>query len=157
MTGNGPFPVTTTSGRNRLRRSHLGRRRRPVRSKPTHSLSHQRCFTGLIQTQLELDDYHLGKLTKNQQPGETLDAAASRLLVDTLDDGPGADARAQIRGWAEEYAAALTDSADPAAAAWAEALEWFAKRTKGGSLSMLVHQEFAARFGVDPYATGSSS
>ncbi|SEG94210.1 hypothetical protein SAMN04489712_1449 [Thermomonospora echinospora] len=110
---------------------------------------------GQIQARLELDEYHLGKLTKRQRPGESLDAASSRLLADLLDDGPGADARAQVRGWAEEYAAALADSDDPAAAAWAEALAWFAKRTKGGSLSMLVHQEFVERFGVDPYAEDS--
>ncbi|WP_329431108.1 hypothetical protein OG339_48960 (plasmid) [Streptosporangium sp. NBC_01495] len=99
----------------------------------------------------ELDDYHGPLLERRALPGETRDKTIMRLLIDTLDDGPSADARAQVRGWAEEYAAALADSADPAAAAWAEALEWFAKRTKGGQLSILVHQDFVRRFGVDPY------
>ncbi|MEV4188811.1 hypothetical protein AB0J28_46000 [Streptosporangium canum] len=99
----------------------------------------------------DLDDHHARLLDRRALPGETRDETITRLLIDTLDDGPGADARAQVRGWAEEYAAALADSADPAAAAWAQALEWFAKRTKGGQLSMLVHQEFVDRFSVDPY------
>ncbi|MFD0885764.1 hypothetical protein ACFQ08_14530 [Streptosporangium algeriense] len=105
----------------------------------------------------ELDDYHASLLEKKALPGETRDETIMRLLIDTLDDGPGADARAQIRGWAEEYAAALAGSADPDAAGWAQALEWFAKRTKGGQLSYLVHQDFIARFGIDPYAPPVSS
>jgi hypothetical protein len=104
----------------------------------------------------DLDEYHTRLLDRRALPGETRPETIMRLLIDTLDDGPGADARAQVRGWAEEYAAALADSVDPAAAGWAEALDWFAKRTKGGSLSMLVHQEFAARFGVDPYPPKAS-
>lgn len=110
----------------------------------------------MIQALLDIDEFHSGKLDEQTRPGESRDAAITRLLIDTLDGGPGADARAQVRGWAEEYATALADSDDPAAAAWAEALAWFAKRTKGGSLSMLVHQEFVARFGVDPYADDSA-
>ncbi|MGP4103237.1 hypothetical protein [Nonomuraea sp. KM90] len=54
-------------------------------------------------------------------------------------------------------AAALAGSADPAAAAWAEALKWFAKRIKGGQLSMLVHQDVVRRFGVDPYTAEASA
>jgi hypothetical protein len=104
----------------------------------------------------ELDDYHTRLLDRRALPGETRDETITRLLIDTLDDGPGADARAQVRGWAGEYAAALADSTDPAAAAWAEALAWFAKRTKGGQLSYLVHQEFVERFGVAPYAEDSA-
>ncbi|MGW4802271.1 hypothetical protein ACWEPC_58655 [Nonomuraea sp. NPDC004297] len=52
--------------------------------------------------------------------------------------------------------AALAGSADPDAAGWTQALEWFAKRTKGGRLSYLVHQDFIARFGIDPYAPAVS-
>ncbi|MFI6505439.1 hypothetical protein [Nonomuraea typhae] len=88
------------------------------------------------------------------RPGTRRSCGWSSIAVD---DGPGADARAQVRGWAEEYAAALAGSADPNAASWAEALEWFAKRTKGGQLSYLVHQDFVARFGIDPYAPAASS
>ncbi|MFG1858402.1 hypothetical protein ACGFJT_41685 [Actinomadura geliboluensis] len=106
----------------------------------------------MIQAQLDIDDYHGRLLDRRAQPGEIRDTTINRLLIDTLDDGPGADARAQVRDWAEEYAAALADSDDPAAAAWAEALAWFAKRIKGGQLSYLVHQEFVERFGVSPCA-----
>ncbi|MUN41634.1 hypothetical protein [Actinomadura litoris] len=80
-----------------------------------------------------------------------------RLLIETLDDGPGADARAQVCGWAERYAAAHAGDVDPAAAEWVEALKWFAKRTKGGSLSMLVHHTFVRRSGVAPYAADASA
>ena len=111
----------------------------------------------MIQALIDLDDYHSGKLDKQTLPGESRDQAIARLLIDTLDDGPGADARAQVRGWAEEYATALAGSDDPAAAGWAEALAWFAKRTKGGQLSMLVHQDFVQRFGVDPFTPAASA
>lgn len=104
----------------------------------------------------ELDEYYVRLLDRRAAPGETRDETITRLLIDTLVDGPGAAAREQVRSWAKEYAAALAGSADPAAATWAEALAWFAKRTKGGSLSMLVHQEFVERFGVDPYADASA-
>jgi hypothetical protein len=65
------------------------------------------------------------------------------------------DARDQIRGQATAFAQALAGSAAPEAAAWAAALDWFAKRIRGGQLSYLVHQEFVDRFDVDPYDTTS--
>jgi hypothetical protein len=67
------------------------------------------------------------------------------------------DARDQIRQQASAFSSALAGSDDPEAAAWAAALDWFAKRIRGGQLSYLVHQEFVQRFGVDPYAPGASS
>lgn len=96
----------------------------------------------------ELDECYVRLLDRRAAPGETRDETITRLLIDVLGDGPGVVAREQVRGGAEEYAAALADSVDPAAAAWAEALDWFAERTKGGGLSMLVLQEFVERFGV---------
>ena len=58
-----------------------------VRSKPTHSLSHGRLT--VIQTLIDIDGYHSGKLTERTQPGESRDAAITRLLIEALD---GADA-----------------------------------------------------------------
>lgn len=83
-------------------------------------------------------------------PGMTSDPGrtATELVDDAVESG-GFIARLRMRELACDYAAALATSDHPDAAAWAAALAWFAKRTRGGQIELHMHREFVERFGVD--------
>jgi prevent-host-death family protein len=52
---------------------------------------------------------------------------------------------------ARDYAEVLSESSDPQAAQWADALRWFASRIHGGHQSIYAGRNFTERFGVHPY------
>lgn len=70
-------------------------------------------------------------------------------LVDDAVESGGFIARLRMRELACDYAAALATSDHPDAAAWAAALTWFSKRTRGGQIEWHMHREFVEQFGVD--------
>ncbi|MCT9932426.1 hypothetical protein N5079_19685 [Planotetraspora sp. A-T 1434] len=57
------------------------------------------------------------------------------------------EAKAWCRQIAETLAEHLKTSTAPDAPAWSEALAWFAKRIKGGHLSIYMQKDFDQRFG----------
>lgn len=109
-----------------------------------------------MKADLDLDEYDLTKVDRKTKPGESRNEAITRLLIEALDDAGGIAARQWVRERAEEYAAALVNSGHPDAGAWVDALTWFTRRIYGGRVEFLAHQEFAGRFGVDPYANDTS-
>ncbi|MCW2917028.1 MAG: hypothetical protein JWN52_5096 [Actinomycetia bacterium] len=100
-----------------------------------------------LRPRINLDLTDQARLAELTRPGEDSNSALTRLLLAALD---GATARHQITKEANDYSAALAGSADPDAAAWAEALTWITTRISGGAAGIRAHHQFVRRFGVDP-------
>lgn len=69
-----------------------------------------------------------------------------------MEDQRFIDGRNRERQHTQDLASILADhlhlSGRPDADTWGDAIEWFRQRIKGGQLSVLVQQEFDARFGA---------
>ncbi|MFG1999587.1 hypothetical protein ACGFNU_10620 [Spirillospora sp. NPDC048911] len=90
-----------------------------------------------------LDAADMARLTEMTAAGGDREQRLARLLEAALD---GLTIRARFVRTAEQYAAALNDSNDPAAGAWAEALKWVAGGIPDASAAAEAHQRLLSRF-----------
>lgn len=86
-----------------------------------------------LRARVHLDLADQARLSDLRPPGEDLDSVVTRLVLVALDGRAwAAGTRDRIEEQAVAYAGALAASAEPVAAAWAEALAWFADRIREG-------------------------
>ncbi|MEU9887936.1 hypothetical protein [Sphaerisporangium sp. NPDC051011] len=87
---------------------------------------------------------------EDPHPGTTLPPEATETITAAHRDqliAADLNARAWCQHLAEDLARHLNTSPHPDAATWSEVLAWYAKRIKGGHLSILMHADFERRFG----------